>query len=369
MPMPDARPSARDATTNLRPMRILQVLHSHGYGGAERHCLALMKGLRALGHEVLYAGPADGWLARECQAAGLPTEHLRMSGLFDVPSYLKLRRLARRWRADVVHGHLVRGAQYAGLAARGLPGVATVCTAHATTAAKHMRRCDHIIAVSEAVQANLLRHGHPAGRVLVIHNGMPDGPTRPAPQVRAALGIAPDEFAVFSAGRFIRDKGQDLMVRAVQQCRVPVTLWLAGATDTAFGTEVRQLAAGDARIRFLGYRDDVQALLPAFDAYLSASRREAFGLSLAEACAARLPIVATAVGGVPEIVEHGRTGLLVDSEDVAGLAAALERLVRERALGESLGDQARARFLERFTVERMVRDTAALYQRIAKGAA
>lgn len=345
-------------------MRLLQVLHSHGYGGAERHCLALMKGLRELGHELLYAGPADSWLTEECRQAGLPTEHLRMAGLFDLPSALKLRRLARAWGADVVHGHLVRGAWYAGWAARGLPGVAALCTAHATTAAKHMRRCDHIVAVSEAVRANLLQHGHPPARVSVIHNGMPDGPTRPAPQMRAALGIGADEFAVFSAGRFIRDKGQDLMVQAVRACAPSVRLYLAGDPDTPFGAEVRRLAAGDARIRFLGYRGDVQAILPAFDAYLSASRREAFGLSLAEACAARLPIVATAVGGVPEIVEHGRTGLLVDSEDVAGLAAALERLLIDRPLADALAERARARFLERFTVDRMVRDTAALCERL-----
>ncbi|MCW7536293.1 glycosyltransferase family 4 protein [Aquabacterium sp. A7-Y] len=345
-----------------RPMRIVQVLHSHGYGGAERHALTLMQGLREQGHEVLYAGPQDGWLAQACRSAGFSTEGLRMSGLFDLPSYLKLRRLLQDWRADIAHGHLVRGAQYVGLAATRLPGVTALCTAHATTAAKHMRRCRHIIAVSDAVKANLVRHGYPTTGVTVIHNGMPPGPPPQREAQRAALGIRPDTFAVFSAGRFIRDKGQDLMVRALRQSRTRWSLFLAGDTATPFGAEVRALAGEDPRIRFLGYRDDVQALLPAFDAYVSASRREAFPLALVEASAAALPIVATAVGGVPELVVDGRTGLLVPTEDAAALNGALSRLVQERQLAQALGQAAHAQYLQRFTVKQMVERTAALYR-------
>jgi glycosyltransferase involved in cell wall biosynthesis len=346
-------------------MRILQVLHSHGYGGAEGHCLALMKGLRALGHEVLYAGPQQGWLTRACQEAGIPTEHLRMSGLYDLASHFKLHRLVKKWHPDIVHGHLVRGAYYAGYAARG--GVRSVTTVHSTNAFKHMQRCHHRIAVCEAVRHNLLRHGHAASEVTTIYNGRPDVARRQASALRQALGIADGEFAVFSAGRFIRDKGQDLMVRAVQACTVPVTLWLAGDTDTPFGQEVLRLAQGDARVRFLGYRSDVQDILPAFNAYLSPSRREAFSLSLLEASAAALPIVASSVGGIPESIEHGRSGLLVDSEDVPALARALEQLARDATLCRTLGQGARERFLERFTEERMTRDTAALYERLRRG--
>lgn len=349
-------------------MRILQVLHSHGYGGAERHALVLMKGLQALGHELLYVGPADSFMTQECRRLGIATEHLRMSGLYDIASHWRLRRLVRAWKPDVVHGQLVRGAYYVGHAVRGLKGVASVATAHSTGAVKHMRRCGHVIAVSEAVRANLLAHGYTATEVTTVYNGMPDIEARPGMEVRRELGMEEGRLNVFSAGRFVRDKGQDLMVRAVQACRAPVTLWLAGDEATEFGTEVRRLAEGDARIRFLGYRDDVQHILSGFDAYLSASRREAFGLSLAEACAARLPIVATAVGGVPELIEHGHTGLLVPSEDVQGLAAGLEQLARDPALGRRLGTQARERFVERFTAERMALNTIALYERLRRGA-
>lgn len=347
-------------------MRILQVLHSHGYGGAEGHCLALMKGLRALGHELLYAGPRDTWLARACQDAGIPTEHLRMSGLYDLPSHFKLHRLVKKWQPAIVHGHMVRGAYYAGFAARG--GVRSVTTVHSTKAFKHMQRCHHRIAVCEAVRENLLRHGHAARDVTTIYNGRPDVPRRPRQELRQALGIAEGEFAVFSAGRFIRDKGQDLMVQALRACAAPVTLWLAGDTGTPFGEQVQQLAQGDARVRFLGYRADVQDILPAFDAYLSPSRREAFSLSLLEASAAALPIVASSVGGIPESVENERSGLLVDSEDVPALARALQRLAGDPALCRSLGEGARQRFLERFTEERMTSNTSALYERLCRGA-
>ncbi|AKJ30625.1 glycosyltransferase family 4 protein [Caldimonas brevitalea] len=353
----------------MRPMRIVQVLHSHGYGGAERHALALMRGLRGLGHEVLYAGPEDAWLTRECRQAGIDTAHLGMSGLFDLGSHLRLRRLLREWGADVVHGHLVRGAHYAGWAAWRQSAVLPLCTAHATTAAKHMRRCRHIIAVSEAVKANLMAHGHAAQDITVIHNGITAPPAGDRAAVRRALGIGDSEFAVISAGRFIRDKGQDLMVQAVRACRRPVSLYLAGAPDTAYAAEVRRLAGGDPKVHFLGYRSDVQGLLAGFDAYLSASRREAFGMSLAEAGAAGLPIVATAVGGVPEVVQDGSTGLLVPNEDVPALAAALDRLQDDPALAARLGQAAREQYLARFTVEQMVQATAALCSRLGRKAA
>lgn len=362
--MQAASPTPGTDAAAARPLRIVHVLHSHGYGGAERHALTLMSGLRARGHELLYAGPQDAWLTRECRSAGIATEHLRMSGLFDLPSYLRLRGLLRSWGADVVHGHLVRASRYAATAARGLRGVVPVCTAHATTARKHMRGCRHVIAVSQAVKDRLLANGYRDDGVTVIHNGLPEGPPGDRQAVRQALGIAPGEFALFSAARFIHDKGQDLMVRALRGCRQPATLYLAGDPATPFGAEVQALAGGDTRIRFLGYRGDVQALLAGFDAYLSASRREAFGLSIAEACAAGLPVVATAVGGVPEVVQDQGNGLLVGTEDVAALSAAIDRLASEPALASQLGTAGRQRYLDRFTVERMVQSTEALYRRL-----
>lgn len=244
--MPSMHARAERRPRQAGGMRIVHVLHSHGYGGAESHALLLMRGQRAAGHEVILAGPSDSWLARACQAEAIPVHHLAMHGLYDPVSHWRLRRLVRQWRPDVLHGHLIRGAYYAGLAGhtsprRGRP--VAICTAHATTARKHMGHCAHIIAVSEAVRQNLLRHGYDAGRITTIYNGVPDVPSGDRHALRRELGIAEGAFAVANAGRFVPDKGQDLLVRALAQCPPQVHLYLIGAPDTPYGEQVRALAA------------------------------------------------------------------------------------------------------------------------------
>lgn len=353
-------------------MRIIHVLHSHGYGGAESHALLMLRGLRDAGHDVLFAGPLDSWLGEACAKHGIAAEHLGMHGLFDVASHLKLRRLVKRWQPDIVHGHLVRGAQYAGLTDGGARAPVALCTAHATTAYKHMGRCRHIIAVSKAVQDNLVRHGYDINRTTVVYNGVPDVPAL-APSDRASLrfelGIPDDAFAVVNAGRFIRDKGQDLLLAALPQCPPHVHLYLIGDPETDFGRTVFTAAHDRSRVHFMGYRGDVQRILPAFDAYALSSRREALPLSLAEAMAATLPIVATTVGGVPEIILDQQTGLHARPDDAASLASGITRLATDTALAQRVAHAARQLFVDQLTVQRMLDNTLAVYQRCLDAAA
>jgi len=345
-------------------MRIIHVLHSHGYGGAENHALVMMLGQRTAGHEVMYAGPMDSWLGRACQANDIPSLHLTMAGLYDAWSHFKLWRLARQWRADIIHGHLIRGSQYAGMAGHRDRRPFAMSTAHATTAQKHMERCGHIIAVSKAVQVNLAEHGYPLDSTSVVYNGMPDGPESDRAALRAELGIAPDCFAVVNAGRFIRDKGQDLLVQAaMQQSDARVRLYLIGDPATDYGRGVQALPQNADKVHYLGYRKDVQRILPAFDAYALSSRREALPLSLIEAFAARLPVVATTVGGVPEIVLHEQTGLQVPPDNAPALGEAIARLNDDRALAARLAQAGRAYYTEHLTADIMVAQTLAVYQR------
>lgn len=343
-------------------MRILHVLHSQGYGGAENHALVLMLGQLAAGHEVMYAGRRACWLAQACEAHGIPVLPLRMAGLFDIVSHLTLRIQSRRWGADIIHGHLVRGAQYAGLAAASHGTPVAVCTAHATTAVKHMDRCAHIIAVSQAVERNLLAHHHSASKVSVVYNGMPDVPHPDRAALRQELNIPDHVHAVVNVGRFVHDKGQDVLIEAMRHCPTDMHLYLIGDPDTPYGQQVTQQAHDLPRVHFLGYRNDVQRLLPAFDAYALSSRREALGLSIVEASAACMPIVATAVGGVPEVVLNEQTGLLVPVNQADALAQALIRLRNEPLFAQHLAHQARERYLTHFTVNGMVQATLDVYR-------
>lgn len=362
-------------------MRIVHVLHSHGYRGAESHVMMTMQGQRAAGHAVMFAGPLDSWLGKACTEAGIEAVHVPMHGLYDPWSHWQLRRLVKRWQPDIVHGHLIRGAAYAGCAGHMRRKPLAVCTAHATTAATHMQRCARIIAVSDAVKRNLVAAGYAAERISVVHNGVPDGPWQGTPDglaaqrlaLRRELGIPDGVFAVANAGRFIHDKGQDLLLQALGQTpgdgASGVHLYLMGDPATEFGAQFEGMRQAlhtarpkiAERLHLLGYRKDVQRILPAFDAYALSSRREALPLSLIEAFAARLPVIATTVGGVPEIVLHEDTGLQVPPNDATALGQAMARLHGDADLAARLAASGRQRFEQHLTAERMVARTLDVY--------
>lgn len=365
-------------------MRIVHVLHSHGYGGAENHVMMMMQGQRAAGHAVMFAGPLDSWLGKACADAGIEATHIPMHGLYDPWSHWQLGRLVKRWQPDIVHGHLIRGAAYAGRAGHMQRKPLAVCTAHATTAKTHMQRCAQIVAVSDAVKRNLVAAGYAAERISVVHNGVPDGPhgaSQGSPEGRAALrlalrhelGIPDGVFAVVNAGRFIHDKGQDLLLQALSQtpgdAQSGVHVYLIGDPATEFGATFEQMRQAlretqpdvAARLHLLGYRKDVQRILPAFDAYALSSRREALPLSLVEAFAARLPVIATTVGGVPEIVLHENTGLQVPPDDAVALGQAMARLHGDADLAARLAMAGRQHYAQELTAERMVERTLAVY--------
>jgi len=221
-----------------------------------------------------------------------------------------------------------------------------------------------MIAISEAVKRVLLGAGNSEAKITVIPHGVPDAPRGDRLALRRELGIAPEAFALFNAARFIRDKGQDVLLEMMGELGgrgdFNCVLYLVGDADTDFGRDVRQRAEGMDEVRFMGYRDDVQRILPAFDVYVSGARREAFGLSLVEALAAEIPVVATDVGGVAEVVADGETGLLVPSEDAKALAEAIWAL-RDTPLRATFGIAARKRYEARFTIAAMTDKTEQVY--------
>jgi glycosyltransferase involved in cell wall biosynthesis len=345
-------------------MRIIHVLHSHGYGGAENHVVILMRGQIAQGHEVMFVGPLDSWLGKACKEHGIPATHLRMSGLYDVFSHLKLWRLVRAWKADVVHGHMIRASYYVGHAAHRDSKPLAFSTAHTTTAVKHMQRCKHVIAVSAAIRKNLLAHGYRDDETSVIYGGVLDTPLQDRAALRKELGMADDVIAVAHAGRFVADKDQAAMVKAMGLIDHPkVQLFMIGANDGAYGDSVRQLPQDASRVHYLGFRSDVQRILQAFDIYIQPSLREGLPLAVSEAFVARLPVIASRVGGMPEVVRHEQTGLLIAPNDPPALAAAISRLANDRELAQRLAKAGRQFYDEHLRADTMVTQTLATYQR------
>ena len=175
-----------------------------------------------------------------------------------------------------------------------------------------------------------------------------------------------------SLGRLRRDKGHDLAIRSMREVlkdekRARLLVVGDGPERARLSALVRELGLGRA-VSLLGQRDDVPAILAAADGVVCASRSEGFGLAVAEAMAAGVPIVATRVGAIPEVLRAGEDGLLVPSEDPAALGAAVVGLMRDPSRAEALRARAQSRAEEEFSLERMIALHEELYEGLLKSA-
>ena len=237
---------------------------------------------------------------------------------------------------------------------------------------------DAVFSISRYVTDTLLKMGRPAAKIHTVLNGIETSKWNPdidGDELRRELGIARDTLVLASVSRLFSWKGQRELVRAfaLVSARVPnVELLIVGADDrlvepNSFTAELKDLARslgiGD-RVRFTGGRSDIPNVMAACDVFTLPSFEEPFGLVFLEAMAMRKPVVAVDNGGTPEVVEHGRAGLLSPPWDVPALAANIVSLLTDPELRARMGAYGRARVLEHFSAQRMARDTAAAYERI-----
>jgi glycosyltransferase involved in cell wall biosynthesis len=188
-------------------------------------------------------------------------------------------------------------------------------------------------------------------------------------RVRRELEVEPQTLVFVHVGRFAAVKNHEMLVAAfaqlVGQQPLPTELWLVGDGELREAVQHQVRALGiESRVRFLGVRSDIPDLLRAADVFVFPSRWEGNPLSVMEAMAAGLPVVATAVGGVPELVEDGASGILVPNEDLHGLVAAMQRMAQNPDLREQMGHAARCRAVERFDIRQTVRAYEALYEEL-----
>ena len=343
--------------------------------------LPLMRGLRDRGHAVVGVS-ADGPLLDVARAEGFRIVALplarSLSPIGQLRAFMALLRLFRAERPDLVHAHMPISGFLARLAARaaGVPRIA--CTGHGflfnqpapwprRAAALVMefaagRVTDVFLTVSaeEAADARRLRlHRHPQA----VGNGRDPARFRPdtaaRARIRAELGVPADRVAVIAVSRLVRHKGYPELLAAMRD--VNAELWVVGerlASDHGADMEPYFAAAGlGPRLRRLGYREDIPALLAAADIFALPSHFEGLPMSVIEAMLCALPVVATAIRGPREQVVAGETGLLVPPMQVAPLAAALARLVADADLRARMGQAGRARALARYDEARVVART------------
>jgi glycosyltransferase involved in cell wall biosynthesis len=369
------------------PLRVHALIDSLGAGGAELLLAEFAAGAPEVGIELSVAYLHDrnpNPVARaRLRRFGVTPTLVPVTKLLKPTDLRRVRRHLAQLRPDVVHTHLGASDFVGGLSARTL-GIPAVSTLHAMewssgtlrervraglVARARRRFADRVIAVSEAARRRYLAEGWDLPeRVTTIYNGI-SGLARPGAgaAVRERLGLAPGDLVVGMLSTVRPEKGHDVALAAVAALRTRFpALRLVVVGDGPALPRVRELAAplGEAAL-LAGHQEDVMAILDAFDVLLHPSYSEAFPTALLEAMAASVPVVATRVGGIPEIVEDETTGVLIDSPPrAAAAAAALERLAADAERRRQMGRAGQQRFQREFTSEVWARRTRALYDEL-----
>ncbi len=365
------------------PRRIVHVISSLAVGGAQRHLLQLLaEPADGVQQDVIYFRDHD--LRADAERLAGQVRHVPMAGPWGWTRLPQLTAAIARGRYDVVHTHLLRADMYGALAARmaRVPGL--VATKHNLEARlehpvwrrlhrRTARLPDVTIGISDAVREwAVATGGVPATKTRVVLYGIDAAPFADLDRVaaRAELGIEADARVVLCPARLDPQKNHGMLLRAFERVHRELpdaVLLLAGGRQLGSEIYERDLRAladlidANGAVRWLGVRSDMPRLLAACDVVALASDWEGFGLVLLEAMAAARPVVATAVGGVPEVVSDGECGVLVGAGDMFGFAEALMRLLRDDADRERMGEGAARRARETFALERMRAATQAVY--------
>lgn len=358
---------------------IAHVLNSFQVGGAEQVVVDLAGLQRAAGHEVLAVGIAtepDGPRADQLRQRGVDVHLMPKRPGFDVRLPGRLAAFFAKHGVSIVHSHNQLPLVY-GAAAGRLHRVPVCHTMHGATLDRGRRALlrraaaalvDAHVAVSQSTAEFMLKHNEvPSSRLHVVPNGIDLSRFAPAPaaraRIRAELGIPAEAWVVGAVGRLTQVKNHALLLRAAARVLSGEDrLLLVGDGPEAgpLRALADELGLGE-RVVFAGERHDVPALLAAFDVFVMSSSTEGLPLSILEAMAAALPVVATAVGGVPGVVDDGETGFLVPSGCVDSLATHLASLRDDRARAGSMGRRGRALALARYSAETMLARYMSLY--------
>lgn len=363
-------------------MRIAFIIsQSSQFGGAQIHVRDLSTALRAAGHDPVVLAIANGGLADELRKRGVPfypLRHLvrRVGPLQDVRSFFELREILREIQPDIISTHSTKAGFVGRITGKTL-GIPTLFTAHGwgfTKGRPPLQRfafwaierttapwAARIITVCESDRSAAVRtRVATSDRLVAIHNAMPD--------IEETLRARPGE----SPARLV-------MVARLSQPKDPSTLLhaLSGLKDLDWQLElvgdgplrgrVEELAQTlglTSRVTFLGFRLDVPERLATAQAFLLMSRCEGFPRSILEAMRAGLPVIASDVGGVRESVVDGKTGFVIPRGDVARLRDCLRKLIRNSELRVSMGEDGRARYEDRFTLDRLVERMMELYESV-----
>jgi glycosyltransferase involved in cell wall biosynthesis len=362
-------------------MRVVHLMKVTGVAGAEQHLLRLLPALRARDIDARFVGlDVENTDAERLYAgferAGVPVEHVRCT--LDVNPLMarEIVRVVRRLSPDLVHTHLVHADIYGATAAR-LARVPFVSTRHNDDRYqlgpfRHVDRAfasgaKRLIAISDAVRRFLVAAGLPAAKFETIHYGLDEMPSLPSELTPEQAGVPDGTPLVLAIGRLIAQKDHATLLKAFAEVstRHPdAVLAILGAGPLEAQTRSLATELGLGGHVLLPGRIETRDWLDRADVFVHTSRWEGFGIVLLEAMLAGLPIVATGVSAIPEIVVDGETGVLVDPGDIGGFALALGGVLANPERAVALGTAGRARARSHFSIQRMTEATERVYRQV-----
>jgi len=389
----DGRPRVDNARVRIR-LKLLavlyhQVLDTPELGGGNLYALAVAEHLHRSGLTAPVwiggSGPAVDEVARRgLSPRSFDQNALRAGGL---PAAIQLGQLAWRLRQGrgLVHTH---STFLHGLMARAFRVAGVRCIAHVHIESTDddyrwaFRRPPHAIVTCAEFLVRHVERALPAGtwkstRIHAVPNSVDMSRFQPGDRVaeKQRLGAPPDRPLIVMAANLAPHKGQVTAIKATAELRssgVDADLWLAGVErggGTSF-TEQLETLVGELnlqeRVRFLGQRSDMPAILKAADAFVLPSTNEGLPLTILEAQASGVPVLAAPTAGIPEVVVHGETGFLIRADDPAGYARQLRELFRQPALADQLNAAAATRLRQKHTSEAMLRRLREIYDEVLR---
>jgi glycosyltransferase involved in cell wall biosynthesis len=348
--------------------------------GGQNQVLTTVMGLRALGHRTLLVAHSEGELKRRAEE-GLDLVSLAPKTEMDLGAAWRLSRLLKRLRPDIVHAHDPHGVAMAGLALSMSTQLAKPPLVAARRVDFHLRgnslsrwkyrQVDCFICASGAIREMLIGDGVPPGRAVTVHEGIDiERVDAAAPaKLHEELWLPHHAPIVGNVAALVPHKGQRHLIEAARLVlpQVPDARFVIageGELRPALDRQIKEHHL-EKHVVLAGFRPDVLSLQKAFDIFVMSSVTEGLGTSLLDAMAAGRPVVASAVGGIPEVVVDGDTGFLVPPRDQEAMAAAIVRLLKDEALRRRMGAAGRKRACTIFSAERMVQETLRVYQRVA----
>jgi glycosyltransferase involved in cell wall biosynthesis len=355
--------------------------------GGQNQVLLTVNGLRALGQRAALVAHPDGELRKRVEE-GLELIPIAAKSEADLGAAWRLARVIRRVAPDVIHAHDPHAVAMASLAlslgagSRSKEGRRAPALVVSRRVDFHLkgnsfsrwkyRQVDMFIAASRAIGDMLIADGIEPARVVTVHEGIDVDriDSQPPVNVHEALWLPHHAPVVGNVGALVPHKGHRHLIEAAHA----VVQQLPDARFVVFGEgELREHLEHlihehhlEKHVFLPGFRTDVVGCIKGFDLFVMSSVTEGLGTSVMDAMACRKAVVGTRAGGIPETVVDGRTGLLVEPRDSRALAEAIYRLLRDTPLRQQMGEAGYARVRERFTVDRMVAETAQVYARVSR---